>query len=39
MQNFIDSMRANPLFWELAFIFAFVLLIGAHKISIEGMIE
>ncbi len=39
MQNFIDSMKANPLFWELAFLFAFILLIGAHKISIEGMIE
>ena len=39
MQNFLASMKANPLFWELAFLFAFLLLIGAHKISIEGMIE
>jgi hypothetical protein len=26
-------------FWELAFLVALVLLIGAHKITIEGLVE
>jgi hypothetical protein len=34
-----ESIKANPTFWEFAFIFAVILLIGAHKVSIEGMIE
>lgn len=33
------TLKANPQFWEFAFIFAVILLIGAHKVSIEGMIE
>jgi hypothetical protein len=39
MGTFVDNMKASPLFWEGAFLLAFILLIGAHKISIEGMIE
>lgn len=39
MGDKIAAMKANPLFWELAFLFAFVLLIGSHKLSIEGMVE
>lgn len=34
-----SDLKQNPHFWEFAFIFAVVLLIGAHKVSIEGMIE
>lgn len=33
------TLKDNPRFWEFAFIFAVILLIGAHKVSIEGMIE
>jgi hypothetical protein len=32
------SLLQSQTFWEFAFIVAFVLLIGAHKITIEGMI-
>lgn len=35
----IAAMKASPLFWELAFLFAVLLLIGSHKISVEGMVE
>lgn len=38
MSGLFDSMKQNPLFWEIAFILAIFLLIGAHKISVEGMI-
>jgi hypothetical protein len=34
-----SSLSQNPQFWEGAFIFALLLLIFAHKVSIEGMIE
>ncbi len=34
----LSALTQSPLFWEAAFLFGFVLLIGAHKISIEGMI-
>jgi hypothetical protein len=34
-----DKLTSNPHFWQGAFIFAIILLIGAHKVSIEGMIE
>lgn len=35
----LENLKNNPLFWEGAFLFAFILLIGSHKISLEGMIE
>lgn len=35
----IADIKNNPHFWEGAFLFALVLLIFAHKVSIEGMIE
>lgn len=34
-----SDLKNNPRFWEFAFIFSVILLIGAHKLSIEGMIE
>lgn len=34
-----ESLKDNPRFWEGAFIVAIILLIWAHKISVEGMIE
>jgi len=34
----MQNLKDNPLFWEAAFLFAFVLLIGSHKIALEGMI-
>lgn len=33
------NLTSKPGFWEGAFLVAIVLLIGAHKLSIEGMIE
>lgn len=34
-----QALKSNPLFWEGAFFVAVVLLLFAHKVSIEGMIE
>jgi hypothetical protein len=34
----LSNLVQLPIFWEVAFILAIVLLIGSHKISIEGMI-
>lgn len=33
-----SSLKESPAFWQGAFIFSVILLIFAHKISIEGMI-
>jgi hypothetical protein len=33
------NLKNSPLFWEAAFLLAIVLLIGAHKVSVEGMIS
>lgn len=35
----LSNLTSNPKFWEVAFFVAVVLLIGAHKVSIEGMVE
>jgi len=35
----LSNLTSKPGFWEAAFFVAVVLLIGAHKLSIEGMIE
>lgn len=35
----LENLKSNPMFWEVAFLIAILLLIGAHKISIEGMIQ
>jgi len=35
----LQNLKNNPLFWEGAFIFAIILLLGSHKIALEGMIE
>lgn len=32
------TIKNSPAFWQGAFIFAVVLLVVSHKISIEGMI-
>lgn len=32
------GLMQSQIFWEAAFIVALVLLIGAHKITIEGMV-
>jgi hypothetical protein len=32
------TLKNSPAFWQGAFLFAMVLLIFAHKITIEGMI-
>jgi hypothetical protein len=34
----IAALKNSPAFWQGAFLFAVVLLIFAHKITIEGMI-
>jgi len=39
MGNFFANLRNSPKFLEIVFILALVLLILAHKISIESMIE
>jgi hypothetical protein len=33
------ALKNSPWFWEGAFILAVLLLVGAHKLSIEGMIK
>jgi len=33
------NLKNSPLFWEGAFIVAVLLLVGAHKLSVEGMIK
>ncbi len=38
MGNFFSNLKNSPKFLEIIFIFAVILLILAHKISIEGMI-
>jgi len=35
----LENLKSSPAFWQGAFIFAFLLLIFSHKISIEGMIK
>ena len=34
----MSTLKNSPAFWQGAFLFAMVLLIFAHKITIEGMI-
>lgn len=34
-----ETLKQSPFFWEGAFLLAVVLLIGAHKLSVEGMIK
>jgi hypothetical protein len=33
-----QTLKQSPAFWTGAFIVAVILLIGAHKISVEGMV-
>lgn len=33
-----QALKASPAFWQGAFLFAVILLIFAHKITLEGMI-
>lgn len=33
------ALLQSPMAWEIGFIVALVLLIGAHKITLEGMIS
>jgi hypothetical protein len=35
----IAGLLQSQTFWEIAFIIALVLLIGAHKITIEGLVS
>ncbi len=40
MGNFnLSGLTSKPGFWEAAFIFALLLLIASHKISVERMLE
>lgn len=34
----MSGLLQSQTFWEVAFIVALVLIIGAHKITIEGMV-
>lgn len=34
-----SALLQSPMFWEVAFIIALLLLIGAHKITIEGLVS
>lgn len=36
MPSSIQNVLQSQTFWEIAFVVALVLLIGAHKITIEG---
>jgi len=38
MKDWFENLKSNSAFWQFAFLFAFVLLIASHKISVEGMI-
>lgn len=38
MPTSVQNLLQSQGFWEVAFIVALVLLIGAHKITIEGMV-
>jgi hypothetical protein len=35
----MTNLLNNPMFYKVGFVVAVILLIGAHKLSIEGMIE
>lgn len=35
----MPAFTQSPYFWEGAFIFALLLLIASHKISIEGLLK
>jgi hypothetical protein len=35
----LSGLMQSQTFWEIAFIVALVLIIGAHKITIEGMVS
>lgn len=35
----LSNLTSKPYFWEGAFLIAVILLIGSHKLSIEGMIK
>jgi hypothetical protein len=39
MNSTLQNLKDNPLFWEGAFLLALLLLIGSHKIALEGMIS
>jgi hypothetical protein len=39
MPSSIQNMLNSQGFWEVAFIVALVLIIGAHKITIEGLVS
>lgn len=39
MPSSISNMLQSQGFWEVAFIVALVLIIGAHKITIEGLVS
>jgi hypothetical protein len=34
----LSNMMNSQMFWEGAFLLALILIIGAHKITVEGMI-
>jgi hypothetical protein len=38
MPSSVTNLLNSQGFWEVAFIVALVLIIGAHKITIEGMV-
>lgn len=35
----IAEMKESPVFWQGAFLFAVILLIFVHKVTLEGMID
>jgi len=39
MGSWFSKLTDSQYFWEGAFIFALILLIAAHKVTIEGLIE
>lgn len=38
MSHFWETLKNSPHFYEVLFVIAIVLLILAHKISVEGMV-
>jgi hypothetical protein len=39
MGDTVKNVLNSQVFWEVAFVVALVLIIGAHKITVEGMVS
>lgn len=39
MKDWFSKLQQNPHFWEVAFVFALILLILTHKLTLEAVVE